>query len=165
MTFKTKLAASIVGLTIAAAPFAMAADKDSKKAPAAAKPAPKSTGTQPGMVVVKDPVTGELRAPTAAEFQTLTGGGASGTSRTSGLQTAVKGETAAPAAAVQVQRPDGSYGVVLDESHSVFAVATRTPDGKLKFSEVTGAKAAEAAVANAGKKTVTQGKAVSNNDK
>ncbi|BDC48490.1 hypothetical protein F183_A08060 [Bryobacterales bacterium F-183] len=169
---RKKIVTSVVGIALAAAPFAVAqSKKPAPKKPAAAAPAGKAkSSTSSGMVVVKDPVTGALRAPTAEEYQALTNGGtvSGGTSRTSGPQTAVKGGGAVAEAAVgtQVLHPDGTVSVRLDDSHAVFAVATRTPDGKIVLGEVTGIQAANAAVSKTGKaKTAAKGKADASNEK
>lgn len=167
MTFQNKLVTGVVGLAVAVAPFAMGADKKAESSkPAAAK---KATAAKPGMMVVKDPVTGELRAPTAAEYQALNGGGGASAGRSTGLQTSAKGGSAeGRAAATPVQRPDGTLTMALDDSTAVFAVATRTPEGKVVMGEVTGAKAANAVVSNAGKKAAaatTPAKGATNNEK
>lgn len=157
-SFRKKLATGLVGMAVVATPFAMGADKKTESTkPAAAK----ANAAKPGMVVVKDPATGQLRAPTAEEHQALTGNGGSSSGRTTGAQTSVKGGAAAT---TQVQHPDGTVSVMLDESHAVFAVATRTPEGKVVIGEVTGAKAADAAVSRTAK-TGAKGKAVTNNVK
>ena len=145
--FKNRLvlSAGFAGVLLVMMPVAGAADdktakdpqKDStQKTPGAAPPA-KPQAASPGMVVVKDSVTGQLRAPTADEFTALTAakpklltGAAAGTLRT-------------------IAVPGGGTGYVLDDSTTVFAVATKTPDGKVKVGEVTGADAAKKAVKTA----------------
>ena len=74
---------------------------------------------QEGMVVVRDPLTGQLRAPTADELKELR----ARTPATAGL--------AAPGLPVAVSRSDGSRGMRLGEKGMVYEVVTRGPDGKL----------------------------------
>ena len=74
---------------------------------------------QEGMVVVRDPLTGQLRAPTADELKELR----AKTPATAGL--------AGPRAPATVSRRDGSRGVRLGEKNMVYEVVTRGPDGKL----------------------------------
>jgi hypothetical protein len=93
--------------------------------------APVTKQVQPGMVVVKDPETGELRAPTAAELSTLTGGRSQ----------------SSLAVAQEERRPDGSVMVRLPESTQVFSVAKIGPDGKLVTDCVEGKDAADKALA------------------
>jgi len=131
---RTSVFSGLLGLSLALVPVAARAEdsKDAKKqAPATPKPA--------GMVVAKDPVTGELRAPTAeeaAELNQQKAKTAPHTSATRKLQT--------------VRGPHGAVGVVLDDSSAVYAVATKSPDGKVTTKEVNGATLA--------KKPVQQGK-------
>lgn len=74
---------------------------------------------QEGMVVVRDPQTGQLRAPTADELKELR----ARTPATAGL--------AAPRPPATVSRRDGSRGLRLGEQGMVYDVVTRGPDGKL----------------------------------
>lgn len=138
----TTAAAVLAGLALAALPATAADDKnDNKNAAPPAKTAQKPADDQSsagsadaGMVVVKDPVTGKLRAPTAEEAAALR-------SATPSVQ-----RNARLVAAPREFAPrHGGVGRVLDESTSVFAVATKT-DGKLNLGEVTGDKAADKAV-------------------
>jgi hypothetical protein len=91
-----------------------------------------------GMVVVRDPVSGQLRAPTAAEFQALQPPPAASAAR-----------GAATTAPVVTVRPDGSRSVRLGEESLVYAVATRAADGTLDTQCVTGAAAADATLNSA----------------
>lgn len=69
----------------------------------------------PGVAVVRDPITGEMRAPTAAELRALR----------------ELGPARAPAAPLQAEvRPDGSRRVRLDERHQIHATVTRDANGK-----------------------------------
>lgn len=86
-----------------------------------------------GSVVVRDPATGELRAPTAAELRALRATPAPGTAQ------------AGPQTLQQVVRPDGTRAVWLGDAGMVYSVATRGEDGKIKQHCVTGAQAAEQA--------------------
>jgi len=88
---------------------------------------------QEGMVVVRDPQTGKMRAPTAAELRALR----AQTPAAASLQ-------AAPATSV-VSRPGGARGVRLGERRMVYYIVTRDADGKLTRQCVDG----EAGVARA----------------
>jgi hypothetical protein len=73
---------------------------------------------QEGMVVVRDPQTGKLRAPTSDELKALR------------AQTP-SAALAAPRQPATVSRSDGSRGVRLGERNMVYEVVTRGADGKL----------------------------------
>jgi len=87
---------------------------------------------QQGMVVVRDPQTGELRAPTAAEAAAL--------HSQAGLA------RKAPAQRVESVGPAGSRKVQLGKSALVYNVVTRDADGKLADQCVSGESAAHAAM-------------------
>lgn len=130
----------LVGITLALVPASGADEKKAapkKPAAAAKKPAtaaPKSTKpAASGMVVVKDPETGQLRAPTAEEAAALN-------------PPAVQANSLRRASPQAVTAPDGSISMVLDDSAQVFAVARKNPDGTVSLGEVTGADKAKAAV-------------------
>ena len=74
---------------------------------------------QDSMVVVRDPLTGQLRAPTADELKELR----AKTPATTGF--------AAPRAPATISRRDGARGVRLGDKDMVYEVVTRGPDGKL----------------------------------
>lgn len=96
----------------------------------AADSKPVKQGGQAGMVIVKTP-DGGLRAPTAEEYQVLTGQGGANLRSTAAPQQEVLG---------------GGKGVrlALDPAVTeVFSVVTKGPDGKLVMQEAVGAKAAE----------------------
>jgi hypothetical protein len=95
-------------------------------------PAPAHAAGQQGMVVVRDPQTGELRAPTAAESQALLG--------QSALQRKV------PAQHVESVGAGGSRKVQLGRSALVYSVVTRGADGALAEQCVSGDHAAHAAL-------------------
>jgi hypothetical protein len=90
---------------------------------------------QPGMVVARDPHTGQLRAPTQAELQALRAHGAA----------AMLGKVA-PAAPAVVARKDGVRQVRLGENAMVYSVVTRDANGKLVAQCVHGEQAANDAV-------------------
>jgi hypothetical protein len=97
---------------------------------------------QEGLVVVRDPQTGQLRAPTADELKELR----ARTPATAGL--------AAPRPPATVSRRDGSRGLRLGEQGMVYDVVTRGPDGKLTSECVHGeAGAAHALDHNHGENT------------
>ena len=77
-----------------------------------------SASAQEGMTVVRDPATGKLRAPTAAELREL---------RSKEAQPMI-----APAKPQSAVRPDGTRKLDLGERGMVYSVITRAPDGQLK---------------------------------
>jgi hypothetical protein len=101
-----------------------------KKAPAtpesAAKPA---AATAASLVAVKDPVTGQLRAPTAEEMEKLN---------------ALRPQ-AAPLAPQVVVLPNGTKMLRLGPESTSYAIARKNPDGSLTEICVEGAEAAAAA--------------------
>lgn len=86
-----------------------------------------------GMVVVRDPQTGQLRAPSAAESHALLGNAAH--------------QRSAPSPRLESVGPGGSRKVQLGKSALVYSVATRNPDGTLTEHCVGGEDAAHAAIA------------------
>jgi hypothetical protein len=80
---------------------------------------------QEGMVVVRDPLTGKMRAPTPDELRDLRANTPSSA-------------TLAPRVPATVSRRDGSRGVRLGENNMVYDVVTRGPDGKLTRACVQG---------------------------
>lgn len=103
------------------------------QSPVAQSETAQSGMTQSGMIVVRDPQTGQLRAPTAAESRALAPP-PSASMRASQAQPTV------------VTHPGGSRQVRLGERGLVYSVVTRGPDGKLAEQCVHGAAAAEKAV-------------------
>jgi hypothetical protein len=101
-------------------------------AAATVAPAPAHAAGQQGMVGVRDPQTGELRAPTAAEAQALYG--------TSTLKRKV------PAQHVETVGPGGSRKVQLGRSALVYSVVTRGADGTLSEQCVSGEQSAHTAL-------------------
>jgi hypothetical protein len=96
---------------------------------------------QPGMVVARDPQTGELRTPTPAELKAL---------RQQGGEASMMGRAAAEAPAATapaaVARTDGVRQFRLGERAMVYSVVTRDADGKLVQQCVEGEHAADKAV-------------------
>lgn len=97
-----------------------------------------------GMRIVRDPVTGQLRGPTAEEFQAME---AQERKANAGKPAAVK------VAPVEVRRADGAVRATLDESFMSYSVVTRNADGTLTEQCVTGSDAAHKAMS--GKKIST----------
>jgi len=128
-----------------AKPTSSKAGPSSQKA--AAKPAAKGSA---GMVVARDPQTGELRAPTAEEMQALQ----SQSSITTGSQ--------APQA---VAAPQSGAGLTLGEDSQTYAVVHKNPDGTISFGEATGKAAAEKAIKNSPIKSSTVKKGATSSDK
>lgn len=93
---------------------------------------------QPGMVVARDPQTGQLRAPTADELKALRQQSQQG-------QAAMMGKAAVEAPAT-VTRTDGVRQVRLGERGMVYSVVTRDADGKLVRQCVQGEQAAQEAI-------------------
>ncbi len=98
----------------------------------AKKKNPNKTPASAGQRVVKDPVTGELRAPTAEEAKQLE------PARTAKPRAKAKPKVIRSEAAATT----GAVGMPLDESYDTYTVATRSSDGKVKVECVDGAKQA-----------------------
>jgi hypothetical protein len=79
---------------------------------------------QEGMVVVRDPLTGKMRAPTPDELRDL--------------RAKTPSATLAPRVPSTVSRRDGSRGVRLGDNSMVYDVVTRGADGKLTRACVQG---------------------------
>jgi hypothetical protein len=94
----------------------------------------KAQESKEGMVVVRDPQTGKMRAPTPEELRELR----------------AKAPPPAGMAGAQQNKPlsrsDGARGVRLGEKTMVYEVVTRGEDGKLSSRCVQGAAAADAAL-------------------
>lgn len=116
----------------------MAACLGAFAAAALSLPLAASAAGQEGMIAVRDPQTGQLRAPTAAELATLRAQGAAM------QQPALK---TAPAAVVR--RADGTLQKQLGEDAMVYTVVTRDAAGKLQRHCVEGEDAANAATLEA----------------
>ena len=108
----------------------------------AAKPAdapPPAPAKTSGLTVFVDPVTRQIRQPTASEIGALVSPAAS----------SVKAAApSAPSTAPRIIRgPGGAVGIQLDDSAMSFMVATRKADGKLAVECVTGVDEAASRVA------------------
>jgi len=91
---------------------------------------------QEGMVVVRDPQTGKMRAPTPEELRQLR-------AKAPPSAAAMVG---APQEGKQLSRRDGARGVRLGEKTLVYDVVTRGADGKLSEQCVQGEAAAQDAM-------------------
>lgn len=87
--------------------------------------------TAPGMVVVRDAATGQLRPPTPAELRALRAADPS----------AAPPQPRAPS----IVRPDGSRKLRLSDNNMVYSVVTRDAAGHTAVDCVQGGAAAEAA--------------------
>lgn len=90
-----------------------------------------------GLVVFIDPVTGKVRQPEPSEIGALTAPSAG----------AVPAAPAAEPPLLMKSGPGGAVGVVLDSRFESFMVVSKTPDGKLAMSCVTGGAKADEIVA------------------
>jgi hypothetical protein len=140
-----KLIAALPLAALFAAVALHAPSASAQEAPAApaqenaAAPAP----AQQGMVVVRDPQTGQLRAPTATEMQALT---KQRPSQSQGLSQGQGRALAAPAKPTGVTRANGTRRVYMGDKNQVYTVVTRDAEGKLVKQCVQGEEAAKAAV-------------------
>lgn len=113
----------------------------------------------PGMKVVKDALTGELRAPTTDELKsTQMRAKSRSVSKSVGMVTG----SDAPQAVV---RANGSVMLELTEDSMVYSVAKRNADGSMEMECVHGADAAHDAVHHAHSHTTKQAKKEQKNDK
>jgi hypothetical protein len=96
----------------------------------------KAEDRQEGMVVVRDPQTGKMRAPTPEELRALR-------AKAPPSSAALIGTPRVPQ---QLSRRDGSRGVRLGEKSLVYDVVTRGADGKLSSQCVQGQAAAREAM-------------------
>jgi len=92
--------------------------------------------------VVKDPVTGQLRAPTADEIRAEQASAAKSASRAAQPRGLLTGKVNPPA----IVRADGTQFQELDESSLQYSTVTRNADGTLNFECVTGEDAANAVI-------------------
>lgn len=100
-------------------------------------PASQAAESAAGLRIAKDPVTGQLRAPTAAESAALDAASSAKARQPRGLITGKINP--AP-----VLHPNGTVEQELDESTLSFSMATRNPDGSVGLQCVTGPEAATA---------------------
>ena len=102
----------------------------------------------PNARIVKDPVSGQLRAPTAAEAAALE---AAAKSLKSQRQSPARGLVTGQVNPGQIIHADGTVQQELDETSLAHTVMTRSADGTLQMVCVTGPDAVDAALK--GKKT------------
>ncbi|TFW28017.1 post-PEP-CTERM-1 domain-containing protein [Massilia horti] len=95
---------------------------------------PASAADQKGMVVTRDPQTGQLRAPTPSEMQELN----------AQARTLAAPVQSVPAQPTLVARPDVTRQVRLGDAGQVYSIVTRDSDGKLLNQCVQGERAANA---------------------
>jgi len=112
-------------------------------------PAASAGETSSGLRVVKDAVTGELRAPTAEESAALESAGSG-----KALRRAPRGLLTGKLNPAAVQHADGTVEQELDESSLSYTVMTRNADGSTSMVCVTGTEAADGALK--GKKSATK---------
>lgn len=129
-----KTVAIVAGLGVWAA-SALAQDEakpqgTSQPAGPASAPAPVKAG---GSMVFVDPITRKIRKPGASEI---------GAERSRSQAAVAARATTAP---VVIHGPGGAVGVLVDDSHRSFLVATRKADGKIALECVTGPGAADRA--------------------
>jgi hypothetical protein len=98
---------------------------------------PARAAGQDGMVAVRDPQTGQMRAPTAAELQALA------PAPVATLRAQV------PLSSMVVTNPNGSRSLRLGERGQIYSVVKRAPDGKLVEQCVQGEDAASRALTQA----------------
>lgn len=110
---KLKMGVRLLVCVFAAAAWLSAADRDKPAAPSAAAPA------AGGVVVFKDPATGQTRQPQPGEVRALLQ--KSPLSRSRLMRTEV----------LELQGPGRGVGMTLPESTMVSIVVTKGPDGKL----------------------------------
>lgn len=127
--------------------------------------APLAHAQESGMRVFKDPVTGKLRAPTAEENEILD-------NQTKAAEASKTGRQSTQAKAkrrLEVQRPDGTVMLELDDSQMTYSVATRNADGSISMQCVTGDenanKAVNAAPSASGATKVTSSKEHNHDEK
>jgi hypothetical protein len=96
----------------------------------------KAQETDKGMVVVRDPQTGKMRAPTPEELRALR-------AKTPPSAASLTDAASAPQ---NLTRRDGAKGVRLGEKTLVYDVVTRGADGKLSSHCVQGEDAAKDAM-------------------
>jgi len=121
----TSLAAVLSVLILAAAPAAQAAD-----------------GV--GMRIVRDPVTGQLRAPTAEEAQAMDAQEAKARAE----KAPAAGAAPASPAPMEFRQANGSVRYRVGDAFLTYSVITRHADGTLNMQCVTGKESAEKVVLN-----------------
>ena len=117
------LAALLSVLVLAAAPAAQAADA--------------------GMRIVRDPITGKLRGPTAEEFKAMEEQEAKAKADQAASAPAAAGPAAAPQEFQELSAPSGAVGFRVGDAFLNHSVMTRNADGTMTLHCVTGTDAAE----------------------
>lgn len=108
----------VLGSTAAlSALIAVALVRGGDGSPASSPTPARSESSSAGLVAAKDPVTGELRAPTASEIAAL-------------QPAPVKGGAKRPVETVRLA--NGAVGITLDESTNLYNVASKGPDGTVR---------------------------------
>lgn len=97
---------------------------------------------QEGQTVFKDPVTGRMREPTAADVQELNAARSAERAAAAAERKASK----APATGVPVRQSNGAIQITPDEGSMTYSVMTRNAAGELVLQCVTGAASAQAAL-------------------
>lgn len=92
------------------------------------RPVAQKAATAEGVRGAIDPATQKLRQPTAEEMKSLAE--QSKSRKSTGTTQAVEPQI--------LRGPDGAIGLRLGEDSMSYAVATKTPDGKISFDCVTG---------------------------
>lgn len=88
--------------------------------------APMNASAADALRVVRDPVTGEMRGPTAAEAAAFAKAEAQ-------LRLGGKAPSKTPKAPTEIQYPDGTVETKLDEDTMMFSVVSANADGTLSF--------------------------------
>lgn len=134
------LATAVAVSAMALSPLAQAAKAKPNEAKASeAKPA----NLTPGMRVVKDPATGELRAPTAAEAAELD---LQDAKAKAALSVGKRKAASVAQAPQEIVHPDGTVEMPLDETSNMYSVAVRRADGSIGFECVNGKEAADSII-------------------
>jgi hypothetical protein len=147
------LATGALAVLCVAQEAASKSEKPSQPAPAQTKTAEAKTAKPAavtgGLVAVKDPETGEIRAATPAEIGAATAPEGSATQASTPAQQRNAGTVETDAARrghdvspKMIYHPNGAVGMKLGDENQVFSVVTKGPDGKLTMECVTGKKAA-----------------------
>jgi hypothetical protein len=130
---------------LAIVPFCFAQEAPKTKTPVKKEEATtkQTPAAAQGVVVVKDPETGQIRQATPAEIGAMSPGMAVAADAVAASEATVKA--------------DGSRSMRLGEDSMNFAVVSKTKDGKLVTSEVVGERKAKAAVDSVAPKAAPAG--------
>jgi len=135
------LIALACGLLLSGAALACADCAEHAKADA--KPAASEEAAQ-GMIAVRDPVTGQLRAPTADELATMQ---AKSQAAQAAKSPRMRALAVAPSQPVRMHA-SGARGLRMTDEQASYSVVTRNADGSLSSTCVQGKEQAEATVLN-----------------